>query len=260
MRIISRREWGATKAAGQGSVALPVAEVWLHHSVTNVDVGVFAPADDTPEQERRAMRQLEAIGESRFGAGVSYTFAVMPSGRVYEGTGAGRLGTHTGGRNSRSHAIVLIGNYEENEPTDNQLRSVADLLRYGRDRGWWRNARLNGGHRDLKQTACPGIKAYRKIATINELAAGVQATALPEEGILNNPEAVKLLQSADWNARLTNAQIEVAAIFNAHGQPLATENEHAAARLRRIAIEVVNGKRTIDSVERSVAAFPPLQR
>ena len=191
MDITARREWGAVHEAGQGVVALPVPEVWLHHSVTNVDQGVFAPADDTPEQERRAMRQLEAIGESRFGAGVSYTFAVMPSGRLYEGTGPGRLGTHTGGRNSRSHAIVLIGNYEDNHMPDAMVRAVAELLAYGKRRGWWRAARLNGGHRDLKGTACPGINAYRRIAEINELAARIEAGAITEEDIVASKEELR---------------------------------------------------------------------
>jgi hypothetical protein len=121
------------------------------------------------------MRSLEGIGQQRFRQGVSYTFAVMPSGRVYEGTGAGRLGSHTGGRNSRSHGIVLVGNYEDAEPPEAMLRGVAELLRHGVRQGWWAHPRLNGGHRDLKQTACPGIKAYRQISRINQMAAGAVA-------------------------------------------------------------------------------------
>lgn len=122
------------------------------------------------------MRQVEAIGQSRFGQGISYTFAVMPSGRVYEGTGAGRLGAHTGGRNSRSHAIVLVGNYDSVVPSDAVLNGVAELVRYGHGRRWWTNARLSGGHRDVKSTGCPGNQAYRLIGEINRRAASGQTT------------------------------------------------------------------------------------
>lgn len=170
--ITSRAEWGARYAAGGGAVALPVAELWLHHSVT------AAPADDAAA-ERSAMRTLENIGESRFGQGISYTYAVMPSGRIYEGTGAGRLGTHTGGRNSRSHGIVLVGNYEDTVPSSAMCGGTGLLVRHGHESGWWANPWLTGGHRDVKSTACPGRHGYAAIGTINERAQ--EKVMTPEE-------------------------------------------------------------------------------
>lgn len=171
MRIYTRAEWGARYRAGFGPVSLPVAEVWLHHTVT-------APPPNDLAAEARAMRQIEDIGQSRFGGGVSYTFAVMPSGRVYEGTGAGRRGAHTGGRNSISHAIVLVGNYDRVGMSPAQERAIADLLAYGRVRGWWKQARLTGGHRDTKATGCPGNAAYARIGHINSLV-GVAPALVP---------------------------------------------------------------------------------
>lgn len=197
MNIVSRSEWGARRPAGTGALRLPVTEVWLHHSVT------AQPKSRTAEYQ--AMRVLEDIGQSRFGAGVSYTFAVMPSGQVYKGTGAGRVGTHTGGRNSTSHGIVLVGNYEEQEPTGSMLQAVADLLLYGKAQGWWKYPQLAGGHRDLKQTACPGIKAYRQIGRINELAGG---PAQPEEDIVASKEEL----SQVVNEALSTIREELAAI------------------------------------------------
>jgi hypothetical protein len=173
MRIYSRAEWGARYAAGAGPVRLPVRELWLHHTVTS------APAHNI-EAEKAAMRSVEAIGQSRFGRGISYTFAVMPSGRVYEGTGAGRLGAHTGGRNSISHAIVLVGNYDTTVPSNTMLTGVADLVRHGHRSGWWQANRLTGGHRDVKATGCPGRHAYDRIGAINAMAAsGAPSPATP---------------------------------------------------------------------------------
>ena len=78
------------------------------------------------------MRQLESIGQQRFGGGISYTFAVAPSGRVYEGTGPLRKGAHTGGRNTIARAIVLMGDHTRTRPTERELDAVADLVRHGR--------------------------------------------------------------------------------------------------------------------------------
>jgi hypothetical protein len=164
VRIYTRAEWGAEHDAGAGPAPIPARELWLHHSVT------AAPPHDIAA-EKRAMRQLEQIGENRFRRGISYTFAVMPSGRVYEGTGPARLGTHTGGRNTISRGIVLVGNYQLTVPPEVMLRGAADLLRHGYGVRWWLRMALNGGHRDVKATGCPGDRAYALIARINAMAA-----------------------------------------------------------------------------------------
>jgi len=164
MIIISRKTWGARHAAGFGP-APRATELWLHHSVTP------PPADDEAA-ERAAMRRLEDIGQDRFGGGISYSFAVAPSGRVYEGTGGLRKGAHTAGRNTVARAIVLIGDHTRVRPSEPQLWSVAGLVRFGRASGWWSVDRLSGGHRDAPgaATACPGNAAYSLIPVINSRA------------------------------------------------------------------------------------------
>lgn len=181
MHIRPRSDWGPRYRAGFGSVSLPVRELWLHHSVTG------KPAHNL-DAERAAMRTLENIGQQRFGGGISYTLAFMPSGRVYEGTGVGRLGAHTGGRNSISHAFVLVGDYSTVGPTVAQQNSIAETLREGKARNWWLHAALNGGHRDVKSTGCPGDAAYRLIPQMNRIAAGSPTVAPPTQ-----PKEPKLL-------------------------------------------------------------------
>lgn len=168
LQIIPRASWGAVHEAGDGPAPLPAEEVWYHHSVT-VAPDLAPPFDD----EDAAMRQLEAIGESRFGRGVSYTFAVMPTGRVFEGHGVNRLGAHTAKRNSRARAIVLVGNYDTDEVTAAQVEATAQLLMHGVHEGWWRQARLDGGHQQVPgaATACPGRHAMAVIGAVNARAA-----------------------------------------------------------------------------------------
>jgi hypothetical protein len=185
MVIISRAKWGARFDRGFGPALTPAVEVWLHHSVTIAPTieWLDADRDGVQDAEERAMRTLEDIGESRFGGGISYTFAVMPSGRIYEGHGVDREGAHTAGRNGISRSIVLVGNYETHRPTTAQLRAVAELLRHGHARGWWRQARINGGHQQAPgaQTACPGRHGMAAIPRINQLAAAPPAAPITEE-------------------------------------------------------------------------------
>lgn len=155
MRIIPRSEWGARYDNGAGAAPLPASEVWLHHSVTS--------AADGPT----IIKSIEQIGEDRFGSGISYTWLVTYDGSIYEGHSPNRLGTHTGGRNNIARAICLVGNYDNYPPSDAQMDSVAWLLRTAHANGWIQQPRLNGGHRDLKSTACPGQYAYSKIAEMN---------------------------------------------------------------------------------------------
>lgn len=180
LTIISRARWGARHDRGFGPAALPALEVWLHHSVTIAPdlVWIDADRDGVEDDEERAMRLLEQIGEDRFGGGISYTFAVMPSGRIYEGHGVDREGAHLAHRNGIARSVVLVGDYRRRPPTDAQVRSVAWLLQHGKRRGWWRHDRLAGGHRQAPaaSTECPGDAALATIPRISQLAAGSPIT------------------------------------------------------------------------------------
>lgn len=181
--IIRREVWGARYADGFKPAPIPAERVWLHHSVTSAGaVGSSRAIDDL------SVRQLEVIGQARFAHGISYTYAVTPSGRVYEGHSVDRQGAHTGGDNTHSRGIVLVGNYDVARPSPQQLASVAELLVYGVLMGYWRAAALTGGHRDAPNaaTACPGRHGYAAIAGINRTAVALMArpvaTTPPQNG------------------------------------------------------------------------------
>jgi hypothetical protein len=174
MNIISRAQWGARYADGFKDAPLPAKEVWLHHSVTLAPdlTWIDADKDGVEDDEERAMRLLEQIGQDRFGGGISYTFAVPPSGRIYTGHSVWRQGAHTGGRNDIARAVVLIGDYSTRPVTNAQRHAVAWLLQHGHAEGWWTRSTLNGGHRQAPgaSTACPGDRGMDAIPMINHLA------------------------------------------------------------------------------------------
>lgn len=170
MEIFTRKQWGAKYAPGFGSRKVGTLDKWLHHSVSK-QLTAAASYDEDAAQ----VRAIENTGQTRFKGGISYTFLVMPSGRVFEGTGISRVGSHTGGRNTGSAGICLVGNYETNRPTEDQLEAVAQLLAHGVTAGWWTTPTLTGGHKDVSATACPGKNAYPRIGDINNRARAILA-------------------------------------------------------------------------------------
>lgn len=170
--IISREDWGARYDRGFHDRDLPVHEVWLHHSVT-VAPDLVPPWDD----DYAAVRLLEAIGERKYGGGISYTFPITPAGHIFEGHGIETSGAHTLHRNDISASICWVGNHATTPPTWEQIVSTAWLLVHGKRRGWWTSARLSGGHGQApgQSTDCPGEYARAAIATVNALSADYEA-------------------------------------------------------------------------------------
>lgn len=218
-QIISREQWGARHEDGFGWRALPIPEKWLHHSVTIAPdlLWVDVDGDGVEDDEERAMRILEDIGEDRFGRGISYTFCVMPSGRIYEGHSIDRVGAHTANRNSISAGICLVGNYDGTGPTEMQRNAIAWLLEHGRAEGWWYSNQLTGGHRDTYATGCPGNEGYAAIADINNRAATgsyMEDIVTPEDRKAIADDVEARIRNAIWGNETVEQQLRRAASSN----------------------------------------------
>lgn len=162
VEIIQREQWGARYDDGGGDAAIPYDDIVIHHSVT-LAPDLVAPFDD----DYAAVRQLDAIGEARFGRGNSYTWPITPVGLVFEGHSVHRLGTHTGGYNTSKRAICFVGDYSTNPPTAAQVNAAAEVVRQEHAAGRCKSPTVRYGHRDLKATGCPGNAGYEAIKRIN---------------------------------------------------------------------------------------------
>ena len=164
--IAPRSAWSPRYGDGEVDLSGLAVEVFAHHTVT-----AQLPPTATVEQECEQMRAIEQVGHDRFArdevpnAGISYNVLIFPSGRAYQGVSWNRRGAHTDGRNSTTRSICFVGNYEEHEPTPAQLATAAAIYAEGKGRWWWPSAPLRG-HRDLKQTACPGRHVYAQLPAI----------------------------------------------------------------------------------------------
>lgn len=200
---ISRAAWGAVHPDGFANRPLPVKEWWLHHSVT-VAPDLLPPFTD----DDAAVRTLERIGQSRFGGGISYTVPITPVGRSYTGHSIWRRGAHTGGHNTVGAAICFVGNYDVDKPTEAQLEEAARVMVTARQLGIASRHTLNGGHRDLKATACPGRHAYAAIAEINRIANRLwnnKIIDIPVTPPTKSPAAAKLVVDGKYGPATVKA-------------------------------------------------------
>ena len=172
IRIYKRSEWGAKYGIGWGLRPLPATEQIVHHTETNQ----LSP-NATFEQDAAEIRYVEYIGYQRFkefqagwtpplGPGISYTWLVTPSGRVFEGHDVARESSHTLGHNRTGVGIALVGNYVSNKVTDKQIDAVARTLLQAEADGYIEKATVSGGHRDFVSTTCPGKYGYAALADI----------------------------------------------------------------------------------------------
>lgn len=166
--IISRSTWGARRRNGVGSRPTGRLEKYLHHTVT-----AHLKSSASINEESRQMRILEDIGEQRFKGGISYSFLVFPSGRIYEGASVGRISYHSGsGRNTRGVGIALVGNFESNSLNTAAFNSIVWLLQEGARKGWWSDPALTEYHKQFRATSCPGRHAISRFSDLNKAGRG----------------------------------------------------------------------------------------
>jgi N-acetyl-anhydromuramyl-L-alanine amidase AmpD len=97
-------------------------------------------------------------------AGIGYHFYIRKDGTIYRGRPEKYVGAHCENYNSVSLGICLEGNFEIEKPTEKQIQSVTDLVKYLRKK--YGDFKLVG-HRDLNATACPGQYLYSNLLSID---------------------------------------------------------------------------------------------
>lgn len=175
--FITRETWGAQQSyISERDVSTPVEGFFLHISVT-IDGG------NTGLTEADDMRDIERIGQERFGIGFPYNMSIFDTGRLYEGQPLTRRGAHTvndenqpGFRETGSHGslnywyrAIVLPQMVTDDVTDAQVhqcaRWAAAQIRAGyakRDARWY-------GHRDVSAKACPGDFGYARLPEIRTL-------------------------------------------------------------------------------------------
>lgn len=100
-----------------------------------------------------SVEEVDELHKKRGFIGIGYNYYIDKDGLIYQGRPNEAEGAHALGNNKISIGICLEGNFEEEYPTNGQLKSVESLslflcLKY--------NIKDIVGHRDVKETLCPG--------------------------------------------------------------------------------------------------------
>ena len=191
-KVISRAEWGADESlrCEEPEYTDHTSAIVIHHT---------AGSNNYSEDEAAGIvRGIYKYHAQQLGwCDIGYHSLADKFGNLYEGHYGGMnksvIGAHTGGFNENTWAISMLGNYQEEEPTDVMIKSVGELA------GW--RAKVAGidplgkgthtsegteftfypygtkvelpnifAHRDVGNTECPGDYAYAKMDQIRQIA------------------------------------------------------------------------------------------
>ncbi len=151
---ISRESWSAARPIASRLRPMGrVERITIHHE------GSPEPwiSESTAAVAAR-LRRIQAWHKRNLRAGdIGYHFIVDRTGRVWQGRSVQYQGAHVGGGNEHNIGVMVLGNFEIQQPTDAQVRTLGTLSEliiqgYGIHRGDL------FAHRDLATTCCPGRK------------------------------------------------------------------------------------------------------
>ena len=179
--MISKEQWGIVYSDGDPPPRIPKAApyVIVHHTAGGQGANVV---DE--------MRRLDSFARNEGFECIHYSHACFLTGERAEGRGWGARGGHTGSEvpagwplageslNEVGYGIVAVGNYESLFPTGALLDAFAETIAEGVNAGWVAPKFRVIGHRDVRQTACPGKHLYPQL---KEIAKRAHALLTPVE-------------------------------------------------------------------------------
>lgn len=158
--IISRKGWEAKPPKLVENVTEPVPYVVIHHT--------YIPAVcNTTKECKAAMRSMQSYHQDERGWNdIGYNFCIGGDGNIYEGRGWGKVGAHAPSYNDKSVGICFIGDYRTELPSRTMLKSGEKLIQCGMKLGHISEDYKLIGHRQVRNTACPGDKLFEHIKTM----------------------------------------------------------------------------------------------
>ncbi|MBC7375639.1 MAG: N-acetylmuramoyl-L-alanine amidase [Frankiales bacterium] len=188
--IITRAQWGADESIRRGNPSYnPTVKVgFVHHTASSNNY--------TPDQAAAMVRGIYAYHVKSNGwSDIGYNYLVDRFGRAYEGRAGGLdryvIGAHTGGFNTNSFAVSLLGDFTTVPPSSDTVAMTANLLAWklgsayrdpkgtavltsagGGASKYPAGAKVTfdviSGHRDAGSTSCPGNTTYARLPGIRD--------------------------------------------------------------------------------------------
>ncbi|XP_055375107.1 peptidoglycan-recognition protein LB-like [Condylostylus longicornis] len=159
LEIITRSQWQAKPPKGRTVIPHQLTHVIIHH--TYIPEACFTTNDCI-----KAMQWIQDFHQNdRQWDDIGYSFAIGGDGKIYEGRGFNVVGAHAPGYNDKSIGIVFIGDYRTILPSPKMLEAAHKLIQYGIFKGNLKWDYILHGHRQVRDTECPGDALYNEIKT-----------------------------------------------------------------------------------------------
>lgn len=156
-RVISRADWKAAPPTGKGRPHVP-DRITIHHTGS-----VYAGDPEAGEYLRLVQKYHQG---DRGWIDIAYHYLIDLDGNVYEGRDPQLVGDTATDYDPKGHlSVCLIGDYETQEPTAEQLASLMDTTRWLATRYNVRAENIEA-HRDHASTLCPGKNLYAHMESI----------------------------------------------------------------------------------------------
>lgn len=155
-KVVSRKEWGAREPKCKFERNPFYNAITIHHTATSneyVDAKSVVRAIQRYHQDERKW------------CDIGYHFLIDKEGVIYEGRPLWAIGAHVRDHNKGNIGISLIGNYEEVDVNEKQIKALVDLVSW---LVYEYKIPLKDikGHRDYADTLCPGKYLYTRLPEI----------------------------------------------------------------------------------------------
>jgi hypothetical protein len=155
--LLAVEQWGGSTAQS-GPPPHRITRITVHHQGE-----VFKPEHD-PVAYLRRLQQWSRL--SKRWADIPYHYVIAPDGRVFMARPEQIPGDTNTGYDTRGHALVmLLGNFEAQQPSPAQLDSAVQLMAWLADRHGLGAERI-ASHRDYSETLCPGANLYPQLPAL----------------------------------------------------------------------------------------------
>lgn len=160
--VLPREAWArGTPDAAAMNPMLPVEYITIHHDG-------MTPFTATDYASSAARIELYRNGHRGRGWGdIGYHYVIDREGRIWEGRSLKWQGAHVRNRNEGNLGILVMGNFDEQAPSDRQLAALERHLRTCMAKYKVPVSRVRT-HRewDGAKTACPGKNLQSRMATM----------------------------------------------------------------------------------------------
>ena len=146
--IVAVETWGGSAGAVPAEPQR-IERITVHHG------GVAWPADKDPADHLRRLQQWSRL--SQRWADIPYHYVIAPDGRIFAARDPALPGDTNTDYEPRGHALLmLLGNFEEAQPSRAQLLALAELSAWLVQRHGL-SPQAIASHKDYSaQTVCPG--------------------------------------------------------------------------------------------------------